>query len=120
LNFLLFIIIIFAFYVGGFKKVFWLAFAFGLVNDLILANLVGFSSLVFLTICFLVFLYQEKFSSSHLFFQLSFIILADLFFTWINKGSYSLKQNLLVIGLSLIILSLVNRMKGKELEIPNF
>jgi cell shape-determining protein MreD len=119
-NLLLLVTILLSFYVYDFKKVFWLAFVLGLVNDLIFANLLGLSSLIFLGFCFLVFLYQKKFSSSHLLFPLAFIVLSDFIFGLVNQNLWSFKQLLILVGLSLIILFLLNRIKGKsslELEI---
>ncbi|HUW21068.1 MAG TPA: rod shape-determining protein MreD, partial [Candidatus Bathyarchaeia archaeon] len=79
MNIFLLVLIIFSFYNQDFKKIFWLAFLSGVLIDLVLGDKVGFSSLIFLSICFLVFLYRDKFSSSHLLFQLAFVILANCF-----------------------------------------
>lgn len=120
MNLLLFIIIILSFFLFDFKKVFLIAFFFGALNDLVYGNLVGFTSFAFLLICFLVYVYRKRFSSSHILFQLSFILLADWLFTLINRETWILKSSLVLGLLSLIIFSFVNRMKGKGLEISNF
>jgi len=120
MNILLFLVIIFSFYTQEFRQVFWLSFLGGLFLDLIFGNLIGFSSLCFLMICFLVYVYRKRFSSSHFLFQLSFILLADWLFTWLNREIWTLKSVLILSLLSLIIFSFVNRMKRKsvlELEI---
>lgn len=120
MNLLLFNLIAFSFFISDFKKVFWLAFILGIINDLLLGNLIGLTSLIFLCFSLVIYLYQDKLSSSHLLFQLIFIVLADYIFTWLNAGFWSFKQFFLTIFLGLIIFPLMNRIKeksGLELEI---
>jgi len=112
MNFLLFLIIILSFYTAQFELVFISAFLSGLLLDLVTGNLVGFSSLVFLIISFLIYLYRRKFSSSHLLFQLIFVVLADWLFTLFTNREWLLSKTLVLIFLSLIIFSLVNKIIG--------
>lgn len=121
MNLLLFLIIISALFLSDFKKVFLTAFLFGVLNDLIFGNLVGFTSLIFLLFCFLAYLYRKRFSSSHFLFQLSFIIMADSLFILLKGEVWSFKKALFLAFISLIVFLFINRIKGKasglELEI---
>jgi len=121
MNIILFLIIIFSFYVQEFRQVFWPSFSGGLFLDLIFGNLIGFSGLCFLLICFLVYVYRKKFSSFHLLFQLSFVILADWLFNLLSQTLWSIKEALIFILISLIIFPFINKIKekssGLELEV---
>lgn len=121
MSLLFFLLIIFSFYTQNFKQVFLLAFFAGLMSDLVFGNLVGFSSFCFLLVCFLIFLYRRKFSSTHLLFQLSFVIFSDWLFTLLTRGVWSFKKSLILVFASLIVVLLINRIKGRasglELEV---
>jgi cell shape-determining protein MreD len=110
----LFLIIILSFLIVDFRKVFMIAFLTGFLSDLILGNLVGFTSLIFLTICFLIYLYRKKFSSSHFLFQLIFIVLADGLFTWVKGEIWSFKGTLVLVLMSLPLFFFMKRIKGKR------
>jgi len=113
MNILLFFIIISSFFLLDFKKVFLTAFLFGVLNDLIFGNLIGFTSFVFLLFCLLVYLYRKRFSSSHFLFQLSFIIMADSLFILLNQEAWSFKRTLFLAFISLIVFFFINRIKRK-------
>jgi len=121
MNILLFLLVFFAFFSSDFKHVFILAFFLGLIYDLALANLIGFSSLLMLVICLVIYLYRRRFSSHHLLFQLSFLLLSSYFFTILSSGSWSIKKSLVVLILGLIIVPLINKIKARtsflELEV---
>lgn len=121
MNLLFFLIIVLAFYAQGFSQVFWLAFFLGLLTDLISGNLVGFTSLIILLACFLIYLYRKRFSSSHLLFQLGFVLLSDRLFILLSGASWSFKKSLVLVFASLIIFPLLNKMvartSGLELEV---
>lgn len=120
MNLLLFTVTIFTFYAPRFNWAFGLAFTAGLITDLVLGNPVGVSSLIFLSICFLVYLYRGKFSSSHFVFQLSFIFLLDFVLVFLKGQDWVWKKSLIFLGLTLIIFLLVNRIKGNEEQISSF
>lgn len=121
MNLLIFLIILFSFYTLDFKKIFFLSFIFGLLSDLIFGNWLGVSSLLFLAVVFLVYLYRRKFSSSHLLFQLSFLILVEILVNLIKQQNLSGKSLLIISLTGLLILPILNTIKGKntnlELEV---
>jgi len=121
MNILLFLIIILSFYTLDFQKIFILSFSLGLLSDFIFGNWIGTTSLLLLTICFLVYLYRRKFSSSHLLFQLVFILFINTLLILVNKQNLSVKNTLFILFLSLLILPILNTIKGKntnlELEV---
>lgn len=117
MNFLLFLLIILSFYTFDFQKIFFLSFIFGLLLDFIFGNFLGTTSLLLLIICFLVYLYRRKFSSSHLLFQLVFILFINTLLTLVNKQSLSVKNTLFILFLSLLILPILNTIKGKNTDL---
>jgi len=117
MNVFLLALIIFSFYIKDFKRIFWLAFLAGGLTDLILGDLLGFSSLIFLITCFLLFLYRDKFSASHILFQLVFVILANLFLGWFLHHSLLIKNTVFSAIATLIIFFLINKMKRPGLEL---
>jgi len=119
MNLLLFLIILSALFLPDFKKVFLTAFLFGVLNDLIFGNLIGFTSFVFLLFCFLIYLYRRRFSSSHFLFQLVFIVMADSLFILLKKEVLSFKRSLFLVFISLILFFFINKIRGRELKITN-
>jgi rod shape-determining protein MreD len=117
MNLLLLLIVLLGFYVGDFKKTIICAFVFGLINDLIAANIIGISSLIYLIIIFLLYLYRNRFSTTHILFQLIFILASDRLYSFILNTSWTIKKSALYLAISLIIIFIINRIKGGSKEI---
>jgi len=111
MNLLLFLLITLSFYSSYFEKVFWVAFLSGFIWDLIIGSRLGISSLIFLAICFLIYLYQRKFSSENILFQLVFILVSDLLFNLLNGSLLLIKETFLFMLLTLIIFFISTRLK---------
>jgi hypothetical protein len=119
---LLFLVLIYlSFYIKNFKSIFILAFAFGLLSDLVLANLAGFASLQFLGFAFLIYLYRRKFSSGHFIFQYIFVVLSDLAYSVINSQAWHYQNAIVLFFLTLTVYFIALRIKpksaGLELEV---
>jgi len=117
MNILLLLIILISFYLKDFKKLAIIAFILGLINDLYRANLIGLSSLIFIVIIFLLHLYAKKFSLNHIIFQLAFIFFSNSIYTFIFSNNFSLRENLILLGISLIIILIINKIKGGQKQI---
>lgn len=115
MNIFLFITIFLCFIFKDYIKIFLFAFFCGLLNDIVSVNVIGVSSLFFLVTVFLIYLYQRKFSPYHLLFQLPFVLISDYLFKIITFKQWYFKNFIFLVGLSLIIFLLLNRIKTKRL-----
>lgn len=71
---------------------FFLAFASGLILDFLKGNRLGTSSLIFLSVSFLVFLYRRKFKATNFAYFLPFTFFACLFYLYFNIGFWRLPE----------------------------
>jgi rod shape-determining protein MreD len=110
-------IILLGFYLKDYKRLIILAFTLGLVNDFYQANPIGISSLIFLSLIFLLYLYRKKFFLNHILFQLAFIFLSNFLYLLIFKKAIIWQNILLWMGASLIIIVIINKIKGGSKQI---
>lgn len=100
-----------SFYAKRFELLFFLSFLLGVILDLTSGNLVGSSSLMFLGLLMLIYLYKKKFSSSNLIFQLIIVTTGMFIFSWLKNQHFS-GQNLLILSfLTLIIYGFSSRIR---------
>lgn len=111
---LLYLLIISCFYINDFKCLFWLAFFLGLCFDLIFGNLVGVSSIYFLSVCFLVFIYRRRFIALNPIFQLFFVFFIFIIDNFLAGSQFFLKKTFLFLVFSLLIFSFLNKIKKPD------
>lgn len=114
---ILFLMILLAFYDRNFLRSTVVIFISGFVFDLIYANLIGFSSLYFLTTAFVIYLYRRRFSVYHLLFQLLLTLASDLIYSLIKGNPWTLKTNLVYFGCIVIIFYFINKIKARISEV---
>ncbi|MFC1711764.1 rod shape-determining protein MreD [Patescibacteria group bacterium] len=121
MNILLLFIIFLSFYITNFKVLYLLAFLLGLIGDLVLGNTVGYSSLIFLLVSFLVYLYRKKFKTTHIAFQVVFVVLVDAILIFIENDTWKVEKIPILIITTLIVYFLATKIKKQtaslELEI---
>lgn len=103
MNLLFFLTIILSFYMKDFKKIAWFGFFAAIIWDIVFVNIVGLTSLGLLTISFLIYLYRQKFSSSHLLFQLFFVITSYSIIIKLQNLTWQW-QNALILILSVFVI----------------
>jgi hypothetical protein len=97
-----------------------LAFASGLIFDLIVAGVLGFTSLIFLVLIFVFWLYSRKWSPEHPLFLLLFAILSDVVTRMAWGWGYIWWQIAMVAILTFVwalILRIVNRPSQIKLDL---
>ena len=90
------IIILFSAVVIRKNEIFLLAFLAGLFLDFLTLETLGLSSLYFVSMVYVVFLYQKKFEIETLYFVITFSFLGVFGYLFIERASYVLLQSLAV------------------------
>ena len=90
------IIILFSAVVIRKNEIFLLAFLAGLFLDFLTLETLGLSSLYFVSMVYVVFLYQKKFEIETLYFVTTFSFLGAFGYLFIERASYVLLQSLAV------------------------
>ena len=90
------IIILFSAVVIRKNEIFLLAFLAGLFLDFLTLETLGLSSLYFVSMVYVVFLYQKKFEIETLYFVTTFSFLGVFGYLFIERASYVLLQSLAV------------------------
>lgn len=96
------------------KEIYVLSFFSGLILDLLTFNPLGFSSAFFLSLVFIIYLYQKKFEIDNIVFVSAISSISSFIYLWILGNSYSVFSSvfiLLVAGVSFLVYKLTTHKK---------
>lgn len=116
MNLVLLIAILIIFYDPRVIRSSLIVFILGFLYDLIMGSL-GLSSLFFLLIALLVFLYHKRVDVDHLLFQITIILVSDRLYSLVRGRAWPIMPNLIYFSVLIIILILINRFKTSRQDI---
>lgn len=101
----------FLFLGASLKTTLWLSFLAGILIDLCLGSLIGFTSLYLLGLVLVLWLLSKRFSLQHPLFLVTIVFLSSLIYSWLVAGIFAFWQAIILASLALLTKFFLSRLR---------